>query len=227
MEPERTPSRQSNRAHLLSLALVAGSFAAAAVLYRRLPDPVPVHWDAHGQVNGFMPKPWGVLVLPLVTLGTYALLSILPRISPQGFRFDRFQGTYELIRTAILGFLFFATLLALLAGAGFDVSVARAVPFGVGVLFVVLGNVLGKVTKNFFVGIRTPWTLASDEVWLRTHRLGGRVFVVAGLVLAIAGLLGSGGAAPIVAVSLAAPLIPIVYSYVIYRRLQGPTGHAR
>jgi len=216
-----------SRANLLSLALVAGAFAAAALLYRRLPDPVPVHWDAHGHVNGYMPKPWGALVMPLVTLGVSLLLLVLPRLSPRGFRVDRFQATFDLIQTSIVGFLFFATLLVLLAGAGFGVSVARAVPLGVGVLLVVLGNVLGKVTKNFFVGIRTPWTLASDEVWLRTHRLGGRVFVVAGLVLAIAGLLGSGGAAPIVAVSLAAPLIPIVYSYVIYRRLQGPTGHAR
>jgi uncharacterized membrane protein len=221
MEPSRKPSR----ANLLNLALVVGSFAAVAVLYRSLPDPVPVHWDARGQVNGFMPKPWGALVLPLVTLGTYLLLSILPRISPHGFRFDRFRGTYQIIRTAILAFLFFGTLLALLAAAGVGVSVARAVPFGVGVLFVVLGNVLGKVTKNFFVGIRTPWTLASDEVWLRTHRLGGRVFVVAGLAMAVTALVG-GGPAPMLVVSLAAPLIPVVYSYVIYRRLEGPTGHA-
>lgn len=215
-----------SRANLLSLALVVGAFAAAAVLYRRLPDPVPVHWDARGHVNGYLAKPWGALVMPLVTLGAHLLLLALPRLSPRGFRVDRFQGTFDLIRTAIVGFLFFATLLALLAGAGFDVSVARAVPLGVGVLFVVLGNVLGKVTKNFFVGIRTPWTLASDEVWLRTHRFGGRVFVLAGLAVAGAGLAG-GGATPILLAVAAAALLPAVYSYVVYRRLEGPTGHAR
>jgi len=208
------------------LALVAGAFAAAALLYRRLPDPVPVHWDAHGHVNGYMPKPWGALVMPLVTLGVSLLLLVLPRLSPRGFRVDRFQATFDLIQTSIVGFLFFATLLVLLAGAGFGVSVARAVPLGVGVLLVVLGNVLGKVTKNFFVGIRTPWTLASDEVWLRTHRFGGRVFVLAGLAIAVAGL-AEGGATPILVAALAAVLLPTVYSYVIYRRLEGPSGHAR
>ena len=215
-----------SRANLLSLALVAGAFAAAALLYRRLPDPVPVHWDAHGHVNGYMPKPWGALVMPLVTLGASLLLLVLPRLSPRGFRVDRFQATFDLIQTSIVGFLFFATLLVLLAGAGFGVSVARAVPLGVGVLLVVLGNVLGKVTKNFFVGIRTPWTLASDEVWLRTHRFGGRVFVLAGLTIAVAGL-AEGGATPILVAALAAVLLPTVYSYVIYRRLEGPSGHAR
>jgi uncharacterized membrane protein len=215
-----------SRANLLSLALVAGAFAAAALLYRRLPDPVPVHWDAHGHVNGYMPKPWGALVMPLVTLGVSLLLLVLPRLSPRGFRVDRFQATFDLIHTSIVGFLFFATLLVLLAGAGFGVSVARAVPLGVGVLLVVLGNVLGKVTKNFFVGIRTPWTLASDEVWLRTHRFGGRVFVLAGLAIAVAGL-AEGGATPILVAALAAVLLPTVYSYVIYRRLEGPSGHAR
>jgi uncharacterized membrane protein len=215
-----------SRANLLSLALVAGAFAAAALLYRRLPDPVPVHWDAHGHVNGYMPKPWGALVMPLVTLGVSLLLLVLPRLSPRGFRVDRFQATFDLIQTSIVGFLFFATLLVLLAGAGFGVSVARAVPLGVGVLLVVLGNVLGKVTKNFFVGIRTPWTLASDEVWLRTHRFGGRVFVLAGLAIAVAGL-AEGGATPILVAALAAVLLPTVYSYVIYRRLEGPSGHAR
>jgi uncharacterized membrane protein len=215
-----------SRANLLSLALVAGAFAAAALLYRRLPDPVPVHWDAHGHVNGYMPKPWGALVMPLVTLGVSLLLLVLPRLSPRGFRVDRFQATFDLIQTSIVGFLFFATLLVLLAGAGFGVSVARAVPLGVGVLLVVLGNVLGKVTKNFFVGIRTPWTLASDEVWLRTHRFGGRVFVLAGLAIAVAGL-AEGGATPILVAALAAVLLPTVYSYFIYRRLEGPSGHAR
>ena len=212
-----------SRANLLSLALAVGSFAAAAVLYRRLPDPVPVHWDMHGHANGFMPKPWGALVMPFVTAAVCLLMLVLPRVSPRGFRLEQFQGTFEVIQTAILGFLFFATMMALLAGAGIPIPLGRALPVGVGVLLVVLGNVLGKVTKNFFVGIRTPWTLASDEVWLRTHRLGGRVFVAAGLAFVAAGL-AEAGTAPIVVVALLAVLIPVLYSYVIYRRLEGSGG---
>jgi uncharacterized membrane protein len=212
-----------SRANLLSLAMVVGSFAAVAALCHRMPDPVPVHWDARGHVNGFMSKPWGALVMPLTTAGAYLVTVFLPRISPRGFRLDRFRGTFEIIQLAIVAFLFFGTMLVLMAGAGIDVPLVRSLTVGAGVLLVVLGNVLGKVTKNFFVGIRTPWTLASDEVWLRTHRLGGRVFVAAGLAIVVSGLAG-GGTGPILAAALAAVVIPIVYSYVAYRRLEGPSG---
>jgi uncharacterized membrane protein len=214
-----------NRANLLSAGLVAGSFAAAAVLYRRLPDPVPVHWGAHGQVNGYMAKPWGAFLMPLATLGTSLLLFALSRIAPRGLSIQRFRGTFDVIQTAIVGFMSFTTLMALLAGAGSPVAVARAVPVAVGILFMILGNVLGKVTRNWFVGIRTPWTMASDEVWLRTHRFGGRVFMLAGLALAITGL-AAGGVMPVLVSVLAAALIPVAYSYVVYRRLEGPTRHA-
>ena len=102
----------------------------------------------------------------------------------------------------------------------------RAIPAGVGLLLVVLGNFMGKLTKNFFVGIRTPWTLASDEVWLRTHRLGGKLFVLAGAGLFVAGLSGAGHVAILLAVVVAAG-IPVAYSYVVYRKLEGFKGSGR
>ncbi|MEZ4364105.1 MAG: SdpI family protein [Kofleriaceae bacterium] len=96
----------------------------------------------------------------------------------------------------------------------------RAVPAALGGLLVVFGNFMGKLTRNFFVGIRTPWTLASEEVWLRTHRLGGKVIVLAGLGLVLSSALGGGFVFVIAAIALVA-VIPIVYSYVLYRRLEG------
>jgi uncharacterized membrane protein len=90
----------------------------------------------------------------------------------------------------------------------------------VGLLLVILGNFMGKLTRNFFIGIRTPWTIASEEVWLRTHRLGGKLFVVAGLVLFFSSLLGGGWIPAAVAIGAAA-LISVVYSYLLYRRIEG------
>jgi uncharacterized membrane protein len=95
-----------------------------------------------------------------------------------------------------------------------------AIPAALGLLLVVLGSFLGKFRRNFFAGIRTPWTLASEEVWLRTHRLGGKVLVVAGLALAVAGLLGQGHLALLPAL-LVVGVVPVAYSYVRYRRLEG------
>jgi uncharacterized membrane protein len=120
-----------------------------------------------------------------------------------------------------MAFLMVVNALALLAAAGAGVSIARVVPIATGALFMVMGNVLGKFRKNFLVGIRTPWTLASDEVWLRTHRLGGRLFVIAGALLVIAGTIGGPATiAAIPALALLAAVPPVIYSFVIYRRLE-------
>ncbi len=99
-------------------------------------------------------------------------------------------------------------------------SVERIVPIAVGLLFIVLGNYMGKIRKNFFIGIRTPWTLASDEVWARTHRLGGYLFVAAGALMVVMPLVGLGGVG-IVAASLIAALVPVVYSFIAYKRIEG------
>jgi uncharacterized membrane protein len=171
-------------------------------------------------VNGFTPKPWGAFIGPILMLGVFALLKVLPRISPRGYRMGAFQNTYGVIRLALVAFLFLVMVLALLAGAGVPVPLNGAIFAGVGLLFIVLGNYMGKLTKNFFVGIRTPWTLASEEVWLRTHRLGGKLFVLAGIALLVSGFFG--GSMLVLVISLvAAGLIPVVYSYVLYRRIEG------
>ena len=208
------------RSNLLSLGLVILAFAITAALYQRLPDSVPVHWNVRGEPNGFMAKPWGPFMLPLVMAGVYLVLTVIPHISPRGYRIERFQRVFEILQAAILAFLFFVTVIALLAGTGTPVPVDRAMLAGVGLLLVVLGNFMGKLTKNFFVGIRTPWTLASDEVWLRTHRLGGKLFVIAGGFLFIAGLV-HGGAMPVIVAAVIAGGIPAVFSYVCYRRIEG------
>jgi uncharacterized membrane protein len=205
---------------MLSLGLVVVAFGMTAALYSRLPEWVPTHWNARGVADGFMPKPWGPFVSPLVMAGVYLLLLVVPWISPRGYRVERFQSVFEIIQATILAFLFLVTALALLIGIGAPVPMDRAIHAGTGLLFIVFGNFMGKFTKNFFVGIRTPWTPASDEVWLRTHRLGGKLFVLAGVGLLVSGLLGGGQIPLLVAVAVAGG-IPVVYSYLLYRRIEG------
>ena len=217
----------TSRTNLVSLGLVLLAAALAAGLYGRLPEAVPTHWNLQGQADGFTPKPWGPFLMPLMMAGTLVLLQVLPRISPRGFGVEGFRRSYELVQLAVLAFLLLVTALTLLAGVGVPFSMERALLAATGLLFVVLGNFMGKFTRNFFVGIRTPWTLASEEVWLRTHRLGGKLFVLAGAFQFLAGLAG-GGPVPLVASLVVAALIPAAYSYVLYRRLEGfPDAHPR
>jgi len=211
---------RSLRREILSLVLIVAAFAFSAVLYPRLPESLPTHWNIHGQPDGFTGKPWGPFVVPLLMTGLYLLFLVLPRISPKGYRFEAFRGVWEIVRTAILAFLFLVHVLVLLSATGVRVEMDRAIPVGTGLLLVLLGNYMAKLTKNFFIGIRTPWTLASDEVWLRTHRLGGKLFVLAGLVCFVSGLAG-GSLVPAIAAVAAAALASFVYSYLVYRRVEG------
>jgi uncharacterized membrane protein len=207
-----------NITRALNWSMIALAFAVAVWLSPHIPELVPTHWDAHGHVNGYMRKPLGVYVLPLTMLGVHGLLSLLPRISPRESRAG-FGRAYEMIHTATLAFLLFITLLALRAATGEQMPIVRATSVALGLLLVVIGNFLGKVRRNFFIGIRTPWTLADDEVWLRTHRLGGKTFVLGGL-LVIAGVVLGAGVGLCTAIALLAALVPAAYSYFVYRRLQ-------
>jgi uncharacterized membrane protein len=207
-------------AHLWSLASILAVTAVAVLLYARLPDPVPTHWNMRGVANGFTPKPWGAFMGPLVMTGLWALFFVLPRISPKGYQLSLFEHTYAFMQTLLIVFLGVVTSTALLAGAGIPVPVERVVPVALSVFIMLLGNLLGRVRKNFFVGIRTPWTLASDEVWLRTHRLAGWLMVLAGAVSLVASLAGASHWVMVSALSGAA-LFSTVYSYVLYRRIEG------
>jgi uncharacterized membrane protein len=205
---------------IAGLILVLGGFVYAGLLYPSLPESVPSHWDASGRVNGTMPKPWGVVTIPLVMAVLWLVFGLLPRISPRGFEMASFARSWGILTVAVLAFLLLIEILTLNAARTAAPLSPRLILGAVGFLFAVIGAVLGKVTRNFFAGIRTPWTLASEEVWNRTHRLAGKLFVAAGLAVAAAALLGLGWWIMIAALALGA-LVPVIYSYVIYRKLEG------
>lgn len=208
---------------LAGLAVAVVSFAAAAILYDRLPVSVPVHWNIHGKADGFISKPWGAFFYPAMIGGVTLLLAVLPAISPRGFRIEPFMRTFRLIMAAVI--IFSASLMvAVFAGAlGLPVPVDRALLGGVGALLAVIGNVMGRTTKNFFIGVRTPWTLTNEDVWLRTNRLGGRLFVLIGLAIVVAAMVGLDPLLPLGAI-IAVTVFLVVYSYVLYRKLEGRPG---
>ncbi|MBT8102464.1 MAG: SdpI family protein [Gammaproteobacteria bacterium] len=208
------------RTNVLCLIFIAITIAVSAYLYPTLPEQIPTHWNLAGEVDDYTPKPWGVLIMPLAAVFVFVIMKLIPVISPRGFRTDQFRGVLNIFTVTLVGFMSAVALLVLLAASGRNVHMNEMIFAGVGLLFIVLGNYLGKVRKNFFIGIRTPWTLASDEVWNRTHRLGGWIFVLIGFFLFLNAfirfpegwLIGS-----IVVVAL----VPIVYSYVLYRKVEG------
>jgi uncharacterized membrane protein len=156
----------------------------------------------------------------LIVLGQAVLMIVLPKISPRRFGIDPFIGVWSIVMLTVQGLMMVLSLCALLAGAGHHLRISVIGITVVGVVLMVLGNYMGKLRQNFFAGIRTPWTLASDAVWERTHRLAGWVFVLAGVVMVAAALAGA-MSGWLLAVIVAVLLIPVVYSYFVYQRLEG------
>jgi len=212
----------SRALRFLGLLLVLTGFAYAAMMSSRLPDRVASHWDAAGRVNGTMPKPWGVFIVPIVMLVLWGLFQVLPRMSPRGYEMESFATPWAVLTDAVLAFMLFVEVLTLRAAETHASLSPRPVIAAVGILFAIIGATLTRFSRNFFAGIRTPWTLASEEVWNRTHRVGSKVFVVTGLWVAAAALLDLGWWA-MLAPLLLGGLIPVVYSYVIYRHLNPRT----
>ena len=208
------------RANVLCFLFIGAAVAVAAYLYPNLPDQIPTHWNIEGEVDDYTAKPWGVVIMPLAAIFVFVVMRLIPTISPKGFRTDNFMDVVNVFTVAIVGFMSGVAVLVLLEANGQDVRINEMIFAGVGLLFIVLGNYMGKVRKNFFIGIRTPWTLASDEVWSRTHRLGGKVFVLIGIFMMLNGFVRFPVQWLIASIVVVA-LLPVIYSYVIYRQIEG------
>ncbi len=200
-------------------ALIAAVTVATLVAYPHLPTTVPMHWDAHGQVNGWGPR-WSLFVIdPGIMAGILLVFSVLPWLSPRHFEVDSFRSTYLYIMVAILAMMAYVHALILAASLSWMVDVSRAIMGGVSLLIALLGNVLGKVRRNFYVGVRTPWTIANEHVWNTTHRFAAKTFFAAGL----AGLAFAALGAPFwlsLAAILTGSLAPAVYSLILYKQME-------
>lgn len=206
----------------LAPALTAAMWAFALTVYPRLPQRLPTHWNLRGQVDGWMDKPWGALMMPLMATGVLALMWLLRRVDPRARNVDRFRDEWFLVINFI--YLLFAVMEVVTLGyaMGWPVDVDRVVPLVVGLLFLGIGNYLPRIRSNWFMGIRTPWTLDNDRVWRATHRVGGRTFVAAGLIMMLAAFLpASVRTAATLAAAVIGAGVPLVYSYVAYRRDAG------
>lgn len=207
-------------ANIICLLFIVIAAGTATFMYESLPDPMPSHWNAQGEIDDYMDKPWGVIVLPLAVIAIFAMMKLIPVISPKGFRTDKFSGVVNILMVTLTGFMTGITILVFLQASGRNVQMNEMIFGAIGLLFIVLGNYLGKVRKNFFIGIRTPWTLASDEVWNRTHRMGGWIFVLIGFFMFLNAFVQLPEKMLIWSIVILA-LIPVVYSFIIYRSIEG------
>lgn len=197
---------------------VLAALAASMAVYNRLPESMTIHWDLEGNPNGWASRLTGAFALPGIMVGIYAVMRFLPLVDPRRENYEKFQGTYEGLILTVLLFLLVIHVIVLRAALGHEVSMQKVIPLMMGMLFVVIGNLLPRARSNFFVGIRTPWTLSSEKSWERTHRIGGYVFVLIGIMMAASIFIPVNVGWPIVGVLTGAAVLGlIVYSYLVWK----------
>ena len=209
------------RSRWFGLVVAALGAVVSVWAYGRLPETVATHWNLQGTPDGFSSRIWAVVLMPLVTVGLTSLFNVLPRVDPRRENYAKFLDSYWLIANAILVFTGVVHGLILANGLGYTVQVDRLLPVGVGLLFVFRGNYLTRVEPNWFIGVRTPWTLSSDTVWRKVHRTAGWLFVIAGIVIAAGAFAPRSAFMPLFVVTIvAAAGIPVAQSYVLWKREQ-------
>jgi uncharacterized membrane protein len=206
------------RAIMLCVLMILAMAGVTAYYYPSLPEIIPVHWNAAGQVNGYGGR-WQLWLAGPGTMTAMLLFAIaMPWLSPKKFEVQSSPETYSYIMAAVVA-LFSGIEMIMLCGAlGVQLPTVRVLTVLLFVMLIIIGNPMGKVRRNFFIGVRTPWTLASEAVWYATHRLAARLMVASGVL----GLLAVWLAAPywllLVLMSAWAPLAA-AYSLLLYKRL--------
>lgn len=208
------------RSRWFGFVIAALGAAVSIWAYPRLPETVVTHWNFRGVPDGYSSRFWAVLFGPALLVGMTLLFTVLPKLDPRRENYVKFLQSYWLLANAVIVFGLLAHVLIIANGLGYSVQIDRLLPAGIGLLFVFLGNYLTRVEPNWFIGIRTPWTLSSDTVWRKTHRTGGWLFVIGGLGIALAGAFAPRVAfLPLFITALVVMAgIPIVQSYILWKR---------
>jgi len=200
------------------LAIVLLSFVIGAYLYPQMPDRMASHWNAEGKVDGYMPKCWGLFLMPMISAGLALLFFVIPRIDPLKQNVASFRKYFDTFIVLLMLFLFYLHMLTIAWSFGFAFSMIQAMVPGFAALFFYAGIMLDHAKRNWFIGVRTPWTMSSDVVWSKTNKLGGKLFKISA-VLTLIGIFFEAYAIYIMLVPiLLSTVYVILYSYFEFQK---------
>jgi len=204
---------------IFALLIVLASFGASAYFYPQMPETVASHWDINGEVNGYMSKFWGLFLMPIISLAIFLFFLAIPKIDPLKPNIEKFRKYFDAFIVVFLLFFLYVHLLTVVWNLGVRFNMAQLMSPAFGVLFYYCGVLMEKAQRNWFIGIRTPWTISNEEVWDKTHRLAGKLFKITGII-ALGGLVLPGAAFYLVIFPiLFFSLYITVYSYWEYKNI--------
>lgn len=208
------------KTHLLNLTLLTLPFLMIAFFWGQMPETIPIHWNASGEADDFGSR-WHLFLMPFINIAVFLLFLVIPKIDPKK-KFDQFGKTYQILMNILITLFFLIFCVILLTVLGMIDNSTKWILYLLVGLFLLMGNYLGKIRPNYFLGIRTPWALENEEVWIKTHRFGGRVWVISSLVMLLLSFFVPStsfvGLFTIYVGIIA--FVPIIYSYLRYKEIK-------
>jgi uncharacterized membrane protein len=214
-----SPIKPTIKTEILPIIIVILAVISSFYFYANFPEQVPIHWNAAGEVDGYGSRAVGAFLFPGIIIGMYLMFLLIPYIDPKKKRYDQFRKVYHVFKTVLVLFMAAMYFIASFNALGYNIQIELWMPIMVGILFILLGNYMSKIKPNWFMGIRTPWTLSSEEVWNKTHRVGGKVFMLGGAMIAFTAFVPTAFRMIIFFTAIGLIVIgTVVYSYIAYRQ---------
>ncbi len=199
-----------------SVVLIILAFVFTAFVFPSLPSQMPMHWNYLGKVDSYMTKSLAAWLMPGLAIFLYFLFHFAPKFDPKKEKYALFAHEWDIMKTGIISFMIYIHGIVVYASLKGDTNIMSPLFLGLGTLFILIGNYLSKVRQNYFIGIRTPWSLESEENWNKTHRYASWTFVFAGLIVLIEAFVLWYAPVIIFGSIMFAALLPILYSYLFY-----------
>ena len=200
------------------LAIVGLSFLIGILVYSKMPIMVASHWDAQGEINGYVSRFWGVFLMPIISIALIMLFLLIPKIDPLKKNIADFQSHYDKFIVVVLLFLFIIYIQTILWNLGIKIGPLAVMPWAFAILLYSVGDFLQHTKRNWFVGIRTQWTLSSDKVWKKTHALGAKLYKISALISLLGIFSAKYTLAFVLAPILASSLYLVLYSYLEFEK---------
>ncbi len=204
---------------IMSSIIILIAFIISIYVYPQMPDKIASHWDHKGQVDGYISKSWGLFLMPVLSLVILALFIFIPKIDPLKKNLKKFRKYYDRFIVLFILFLFYIYLLTIFWNLNYKFNMTQMIIPAFGILFYYIGILTENAKQNWFIGIKTPWTLSNNKVWEKTHKVGGQLFKIAGLLTLIGILFPNYAIYFFLIPVLFAAIYSIIYSYFEYQKL--------
>jgi len=203
---------------IIILGIIALSFIVSIFLYPHMPDRMASHWNIDGQVDSYMPKFWGVFLMPIISVGLLFVFMLIPRIDPLRENIEKFREYFDKFIILIISYLFYIHFLSIVWNLGARFDMGQFMIPAMGILFYYIGVLIQNSKRNWFIGIRTPWTLSSEKVWDKTHKIAGKLFKFAGMIAFLDIFFSRNAIFFVIVPVILTTIYTFIYSYFEYKK---------